>query len=149
MTEAETFEVRLSSDPRWLQVLRAVAGQVGSLAGLDPPAADALTLAVGEACANIIVHGYGGEGGRPIVATFALSPGRLEVRLRDFGRKVAPDSIRPVEGDPVRPGGLGVRLIHSCVDEAVYRSADGEGMELTLVKHLRQGPEGASGSPGS
>lgn len=146
MAEAESLEIRLTSDPRWLRVLRAAVGQVGHLAGLTPQAVDHLKLAVDEACANIIVHGYGGTPGQPIVATLYLYPDRLEVRLRDFGMKVPPDSIRPLEPTMSRPGGLGVHLIHSCMDEVVYESAEGEGMVLRLVKYLREGAEEPGGS---
>jgi serine/threonine-protein kinase RsbW len=146
MVEAASLEIRLTSDPRWLRVLRAAVGQVGHLAGLTPQAVDHLKLAVDEACANIIVHGYGGKPGQPIVATLYLYPNRLEVRLRDFGTKVPPDSIRPLEPNVSRPGGLGVYLIHSCMDEVVYESAEGEGMVLRLVKYLREGTEGSGGS---
>ena len=147
MGEIEGLEIRLTSDPRWLQVLRAAVGQVGHLAGLEPAVVDHLKLAVDEACANIIVHAYGGERGRPIVATLNLHPDRLEVRLRDFGKKVPPESIRPKEPDPSRPGGLGVHLIHACMDEVVYESADGPGMELRLVKHLPGGAGRPGGNP--
>lgn len=145
MEEVESLEIRLTSDPRWLQVLRAAVGQVGQLAGLTPQAADHLKLAVDEACANIIRHAYEGQRGRPIVATFSLHPDRLEVCLRDFGKKVPPDSIRPLTLDSSRVGGLGVRLMHECMDEVVYEPADGEGMVLRLVKYLR-GAEAASGN---
>jgi len=147
MAETESLEIRLTSDPRWLRVLRAAVGQVGHLAGLTPQAVDHLKLAVDEACANIIVHGYEGKRGQPVVATLYLYPDRLEVRLRDFGKKVPPDSIRPQEPDASRPGGLGVHLIHACMDEVVYESAEGEGMVLRLVKYLREGAEGPGGSP--
>jgi anti-sigma regulatory factor (Ser/Thr protein kinase) len=146
MAGAEGLEIRLTSDPGWLRVLRAAVRQVGELAGLDPEGADGLVVAVDEACANIIVHGYGGKGGQPILATFTLHPDRLEVRLRDFGRKMAPDAIRPLAPDASRPGGLGVALIHRCVDEVMYAPAEGAGMELTLVKHRPQVAEGPVGS---
>lgn len=146
MAEAESLEIRLTSDPRWLQVLRAAVGQVGHVAGLDAQAADHLRLAVDEACANIIRHAYEGQRGRPIVATFSLHPDRLEVRLRDFGKKVPPDTIRPLKLDSSRVGGLGVRLMHECMDEVVYEPADGEGMVLRLVKYLRGGAEGSGGN---
>ena len=147
MAEMESVEIRLTSDPRWLRVLRAAVGQVGHIAGLTPQAVDHLKLAVDEACANIIVHGYQGRRGQPILATLYLYPDRLEVRLRDFGRKVPPDSIRPLEPDPSRPGGLGLHLIYSCMDEVVYESADGEGMVLRLVKYLREDTEASGASP--
>jgi len=146
MAEAESLEIRLTSDPRWLRVLRAAVAQVGHVAGLDAQAVDHLKLAVDEACANIIRHAYEGQPGRPIVATFSLHPDRLEVRLRDFGKKVPPDSIRPLAPDPSRPGGLGVHLLHSCMDEVVFEAADGEGMVLRLVKYLPGGVEGPGGS---
>jgi anti-sigma regulatory factor (Ser/Thr protein kinase) len=145
--EVETLEIRFTSDPRWLRVLRAAVGQVGRVAGLAPREVNHLKLAVDEACANIIVHGYGAARGKPIIATLALHPDRLEVCLRDFGRKLAPESIRPKAPDPSRPGGLGVHLIHACMDEVTYESADGEGMVLRLVKYLRRGSEASSGSP--
>jgi serine/threonine-protein kinase RsbW len=145
MTTSDAFEIRLTSDPRWLQVLRAAVGQVGHLAGLDLSQVDHLKLAVDEACANIIVHGYGGEQGRPIHATLRLCPDRLEIRLRDFGKTVPPESIRPKTPDASRPGGLGVYLMHCCMDEVTYRAADGPGMELCMVKRLTRGGEGASG----
>jgi serine/threonine-protein kinase RsbW len=148
MEEVEGLEIRLTSDPRWLQVLRAAVGQVGHLAGLDPATVDHLKLAVDEACANIIVHGYAGERNRPIVAKLNLYPDRLEVRLRDFGKKVPPESIRPKELDPTRPGGLGLHLIQCCMDEVAYESADGPGMELKMVKHLRGETGRTSGNPG-
>jgi serine/threonine-protein kinase RsbW len=147
MAEAEGIEIRLTSDPRWLQVLRAAVGQVGHLAGLDPAAVDHLKLAVDEACANIIVHGYGGQRGQPIVATLRLYPDRVEIRLRDFGRAVPPDSIRPKTPDASRPGGLGVYLMHRCVDQVVYREADGPGMELVIVKRLIRSGEETDGRP--
>lgn len=146
MAEKESIEIRLTSDPRWLQVLRAAVGQVGHLAGLDPATVDHLKLAVDEACANIIIHGYGGERGQPIVATLHLFPDRLEVCLRDFGKKVAPESIRPKALDASHPGGLGVHLIYCCMDEVTYQAADGPGMELRMVKYLRADRGGSRGS---
>jgi serine/threonine-protein kinase RsbW len=141
-SKAEGIEIRLTSDPRWLQVLRAAVGQVGHVAGLNLAAVDHLKLAVDEACANIIRHGYGGRTGRAIEASLRLHPDRLEIRLRDFGRKVPPESIRPRAPDPLRPGGLGVHLMHCCMDKVIYREADGPGMELVMVKRLRGSMEG-------
>ncbi len=145
MAEPECFEIRLTSDPRWLSVLRAAVGQVGQLVGLAPDAVDHVKLAVDEACANIITHAYEGQRGRPIVATFALHPDRLEIVLRDFGKQVPPESIRPLLPDASRPGGLGVHLIHACMDQVEYQAANDEGMVLRLVKYLRNDRETSGG----
>jgi len=147
--EPQRFEIRMTSDPRLLRVLRAAVGEVGCLAGLGSQEVDHLRLAVDEACTNIIRHAYEGKPGLPIIATLSLHPDRLEVRLRDFGPKVLPESIRPKEPDPSRPGGLGLHLIHSCMDEVVFEAAEGEGMVLRLVKFLRPRAEDLGGSPGS
>jgi len=145
MTEPDEIEIRLKSDPRWLQVLRAAVGQVGQVAGLEPAAVDRLKLAGDEACANIIVHGYEGKPGQPIWARLRLFPDRLEIRLRDFGRSVPAESIRPKPLNASRPGGLGVHLMRCCMDEVTYREADGPGMELVMVKRLGLQPEERGG----
>ena len=46
-------------------------------------------------------------------------------------------SSRGRELDDVRPGGLGVHLIETAMDEVEYSQPDGGGMEIRLRKYLR------------
>jgi anti-sigma regulatory factor (Ser/Thr protein kinase) len=109
--------------------------------GFSREEADQIGLAVNEAMANVIKHGYGGECDQRIHVTFSLidsSSGAakgLKVVIRDFGRQVDPECIRSRNLDDVRPGGLGVHLIRSVMDEVGYRQHDEGGMELTMIKY--------------
>jgi anti-sigma regulatory factor (Ser/Thr protein kinase) len=68
---------------------------------------------------------------------------RLDVTLRDWGRKVDPASIQPRELSDIRPGGLGVHFIREIMDEAVYDPTPETGTELRMTKRLkpRQGAQ--------
>jgi anti-sigma regulatory factor (Ser/Thr protein kinase) len=67
----------------------------------------------------------------------------LECDVRDFGRQVDPSTIRSRSLDEVRPGGLGVHIIRSVMDEVEYSRAEGGGMRLRMLKYL---PRGAADS---
>lgn len=132
---SETFQIEFSSSPRLLQVVRAAVGQYGRLLRLGEEETHRLKTAVDEACANIIRHSYGGDPGR-IVITFRLSDERLEILLRDFGRKPDPARLEPKAPEPSRPGGLGLPLIRTVMDEVEYDLSQAEGTTLRLVKYL-------------
>lgn len=138
----ETIELVLNSNPRWLQVVRALADQVARAAGLPDRERDHLKLAVGEACANIIVHSYGGDPAGKMIVTFCLDDQKVEVVLRDFGKKVRPEDLQPRDLDEIRPGGLGVHLIRCVMDEVEYDTTPEQGTALRLVKYLA-GPSGS------
>lgn len=95
-----------------------------------------LQLAVEEAIANVIVHGYGGAPGDVAVAIRATREA-VEVRIEDRAPAFDPLSLptpdREASLDERPIGGLGVFLIRQVVDEAVYRYADGRNI-LVLVK---------------
>jgi anti-sigma regulatory factor (Ser/Thr protein kinase) len=108
--------------------------------GFAQDTVDKMVLAVDEALCNVIKHGYKGEGGRPIELTFdtELEAGRegLEIRVRDYGCQVDPSAIRGRDLGEVRPGGLGVHIIRSLMDEVEYARAEGGGMRLRMRKYL-------------
>jgi anti-sigma regulatory factor (Ser/Thr protein kinase) len=53
---------------------------------------------------------------------------------------VDPATIRSRDLDDIRPGGLGVHIIHEVMDEVRYERRDSRGMRLTMVKQ-RRSPE--------
>lgn len=96
-----------------------------------------ISLAVYEAAANIIEHGYQGQGGLIEVALEQHNHS-LIVYLRDQApvfnpTKVAePDLDLPLELRPI--GGLGIFLIRQSVNEVRYRRLPEGGNELVLIK---------------
>jgi len=140
---------------------------VASLArrlGFDEIAACQIALAVDEALANVIRHGYERREDQPIwmsiweldapqstgpkpahpgphpapPAVLVSRPGEgLFIIIEDQGRQTEPETIKGRDLEDVRPGGLGVHIIREVMDEVVYEKRTGGGMRLTLVKRLQ------------
>jgi anti-sigma regulatory factor (Ser/Thr protein kinase) len=134
----EIFRIEFSSSPRLLRVVRAAVGQVGGLAGLDEDETRRLVTAVDEACANAIRHSYGGDPGQRLILILTLRDDRLDIELRDFGKKPDPARVAPAAADTSRPGGLGLPLIRDVMDEVEFDLSAAQGTILRLAKRLRR-----------
>ncbi len=132
----DTVEIRLPSDPKLLKIVRATISHLCEVIGFSAEVQNGVTLAVDEACTNVIKHAYENRLDRPMIITCKLYSDRLEVVIRDYGKKADLNKIRPRELEDVRPGGLGVHLIRSVMDVVVYDSTPARGNRLTLTKHL-------------
>lgn len=104
-----------------------------------------IVLAVDEACSNVIRHAYlpqktlkecVNENNR-IVLKIESYPKKVKIKIRDYGIKCDPKKIRGRELSEVKPGGLGVHLIHGCMDEVRFDTSKKVGTELVLTKQLR------------
>lgn len=118
------------------EVRRFVESSARAL-GVNETAVSDLVLAVDEAFTNIIVHGYKNQPGSVEISIDADGTA-LIVRLRDKAPGFDPctypklDLRSSLEKDA--PGGFGLHLIHSAVDDIRYRIPHAGGNELTLVK---------------
>ncbi|MFQ5863801.1 MAG: ATP-binding protein [bacterium] len=131
-----TIELKLPSDPKLLKIIRCVIKHLCEVCGYSKVERNAITLAVDEAVANIIKHAYQGQEDQPIIIRFQRLKDRLEVKLRDFGRKADPKTIKSRDLEDIKPGGLGVHFIKSTMDVVVYDNSLEKGNQLTLVKYL-------------
>ena len=135
---AEVIEIRIPSEPKFLKIIRVAMGHICETMGFSPEDCNNITLAVDEACSNIIRHAYGGTSNQPIHVLCILHKNRLEVLLRDFGRKADESEFKSRELDDVRPGGLGVHLIKSVMDIVSYDNSFEQGNQLQLIKYVRK-----------
>lgn len=133
----DAVEFRIPSDPRLLKVVRAGITHLCQLAGFAEEDRNGITLAVDEACSNIIKHAYHGKTDKLIIIRCRLREDGIEVILRDFGKRADIKEIKSRELDDVRPGGLGVHLIKSVMDVVIYDNSLAQGTQLTLAKYLR------------
>ncbi len=137
-TRNQSVCIQISSDPAHLPRIREAIQQVAMNIGFSEEQIGKMTLAVDEAIANVIKHGYCGCNDQPIEVL--INPverdGHQGIKLviRDFGKQVSPESICGRDLDDVKPGGLGVHIIRSIMDEVIYSKADGGGMQLELMK---------------
>ena len=120
------IELRICAKPEYLGVVRMAVRQVAASAGMARDKAESVTLAVVEALTNVIRHGYGGPCDKPIIVKLSkvqsgeANKPALEILIRDFGRQVDVELMEGRDLDEIRPGGLGVHIIQSVMDEIEF-----------------------------
>jgi len=141
MTESAkgTLEIRTLSDPRLLSVIRATTGQMALIAGFESQQVEHLKLAVDEICTNIIRHTYKAEPDQKMVLVFTLLDNGIKVDIQDFGKKVDPHIFRMRSTPPSKPGGLGLFLIESMVDDIEFGLPTPDGNKCRLIKYTNKG----------
>lgn len=98
-----------------------------------------LVMAIDEAAANVIRHGYQGGHGQ-ISLSIRLQDDLLCIRLCDDAPTLDPDQLRARPLGELRPGGLGLHLIQSAVDRFDYQPGrDGTGNCLNMFRKLQKG----------
>ncbi len=140
--EAEAIKLIIPSNPKFLGLARGVAYALATATGFGAQEAKDLQLAINEACANVIQHSYEGRIDQEIVLTFHLHEDKLQILIKDFGRKVDPVTIKSRDLDDIKPGGLGVFLIETIMDEVQYDMSGKAGPELRMVKYRKKGAKG-------
>ncbi len=104
-------------------------------AGFDTDTIFSIELAIGEALTNVIKHAYDGQAGHEIHLSLAIDATKLNLTIRDFGRKFDPVAYRRPPLGVLREGGYGVYLIEQMMDEVNYDTSTEIGTQLQLVKY--------------
>lgn len=131
----------LCADLGDLATVREFVARIGTDLGLDAGAIYDLQLAVDEACANVIKHGYGGQAGRIDVTVEPVEEG-VQVVVRDWGGAFdphvvpAPDVKAPLEER--RLGGLGLFLMRKVMDDVSFTFDAERGNTLRMVKRSQR-----------
>ena len=154
----EYFELKIPSDPKMMRLVRRNVSLACEMVGFGQREVNAITLAVDEGCTNIIRHCYGKDTRGVIIIRLRLYRDKIVILLKDFGSRVDLDEIekcrkrrqRDLEhSGPVRPGGLGVLLIHSVMDKVQYKTNRKSGTVLRLTKYLSPPKEAKVAGSGS
>ena len=131
----KTFELEAESGR--LPSFRIELRELLQGAQCDEKAIGEVVLAVQEALTNIVRHAYGGKTGK-IEVTFRDRGDRIEIGLQDFGKKFDPLKFPEPELPPKKPGGLGIYLMKTLMDEVTYSPECKEGNLLQLVKYKKK-----------
>lgn len=103
-----------------LRLIRAAVGEaVRAVGGTEEFARD-VTIAVDEACQNVIRHAYKGDPHGEMVIEISREGAKLIILLKDFAPTIDPSTVRPRDLDDIRPGGLGTHLIREIMDEVAF-----------------------------
>lgn len=108
--------------------------------GFSPDAIDNMTLAVDEACTNIIKHAYKSHPDGEIIIRLLYSNKKLNITIIDYGVAFEPDTIPPPDLKKYyqqhRVGGLGMYLMKTLMDDVKYISIPGKYNQVLLSKNL-------------
>jgi serine/threonine-protein kinase RsbW len=133
------FEITRAAELPTLAVFRAFIKSICQQMNLDPGTIMDVTLAVDEACTNIIKHGYAGMNPGSIILALKFEPDKLWVDITDFGHPFEPtEPPKPdVEAimDDQESGGFGLHIIYQTMDDIHYYPDD-LGNRLVFVKQL-------------
>jgi serine/threonine-protein kinase RsbW len=137
------LKLELHSDPRLLCAVRGALEPLAEHLGLSAEQIRAVTRAVDEAVTNSMRHSYRGRVDQPIEIVFSrvprpisTGPGEgLEILVCDRGPAVDPAKLRGRPLDEIKPGGLGLHLIHQSMDSVEYCRKRGEN-QFRLVKYF-------------
>lgn len=134
---AEEARLIVEAKPESLAEIARFLGQTAARWGLSEQALFDCQLALDEACANIIEHGYSGREG-PIELVLRLEASDLTCTLYDRGRSFDPQSIHRYDpggsAEEKLAGAMGMYLIERLMDEVRYEFDTPLGNRLTFVK---------------
>lgn len=136
-------ELNLLSHPGLLRKARIALEEYGREMGLNGTQTDRIGLALNEALANVMCHGYGGATDKPIQVVFDRrgqgADMELVVTIRDwappFDPSTLPNDPPPPDPDNIKPGGLGLLCMRKLMDQ-VHFAAQADGMLLTMTKKV-------------
>ena len=130
-----TLSLQLPRDRLSVPVTRHLIRAAMREVGVIPDDADAVELAVTEACANVIDHS--GPGDAYDVAVGIAATG-CHIRVVDVGRGFDHDALSgPTMADTDAEHGRGMALMHALVDQVRFESRPERGTVVHLVKLLR------------
>ena len=138
-----TIVLQTPGEMHYLHRIRDFITGIAEESGIDEQDLDNIELAVDEACANIIEHGYEpNEPDKDLTIRMEIDSDKLVLTISDQGKHFDPRSKKQIELkeliDMKRDGGLGISLIKQTMDDIDYRTTTEGRNELILTKFLRK-----------
>jgi serine/threonine-protein kinase RsbW len=140
-----TDRLEVVAHTRNLAIVREFLHSAIRRSALQTSDVNKVVLAVDEAVANTIQHGYEGREDGMVEVIIDADEVRFTVKIRDSG--VSYDAAKGSEGREsidlqghIASGnkrGLGLFIMRKVMDEVRYTSRDGDVNELTLVKFIK------------
>ncbi len=101
-----------------------------------------IELALTEALANVIEHGYEGDESQKIEVGVEVEGERLRISVRDWGRQADPGAFEQRDLDDPGEGGYGVFLMEQLMDDVTREPQPDGGTLLILTKQRKDVPDG-------
>ena len=138
-----TIVIQTPGEMHFLHRIREFVTGIAEESGINEQDLDNIELAVDEACANVIEHGYDPEEPeKTLTIRMEIDASKLVLSIIDQGKHFDPRSTRPPDINELinmkRNGGLGISLITRTMDEIDYRRTPDGDNELVLIKYLQK-----------
>jgi anti-sigma regulatory factor (Ser/Thr protein kinase) len=127
----------MPSDPRYLPVVRGAMAPLAAAIGWDETDCRAITLALDEALANVIRHGYSDRTDGLIELECRETAEGIEITVLDHGDAPDRSKICAREIGCDQAGGLGTHIIKDVMDNVSYE-ASSDGNRFVARKLLRR-----------
>jgi len=135
------IHLTLFSDIKYLEVVQSVSDSFSRLAGLEGEDAYWVGLSIREAVTNAILHGNKDDSSVPVKLSFKQVRDKLIVTVKDQGEGVdesrIPDPLNP--DNLLKPGGRGIFLVKSFMDNVFFNTPEEGGNELVMEKFFKEG----------
>ncbi|MAJ46289.1 MAG: hypothetical protein CBC35_03120 [Planctomycetes bacterium TMED75] len=146
--KAPDLTLQLQSKPKLLSSVRSMILSLTQRVGFDEIECGHIALAIDEALANVIRHGYEQRDDEPIhIGVWILNEDRpgIRIMIEDEADQIDPDSIKGRDLEDVKPGGLGVHIMKEIMDFCRFeRRKQEKGMRVIMEKYIN--PEHVSGT---
>ena len=103
-----------------LKPVRDAVRELAHRQGCTKENLDCMVMAINEACMNVIQHAYADDDTGEIILEFWKDNDDLVIRIYDFAEKIDKCKIKSRDLDDIKPGGLGVHLMHKVMDKVEY-----------------------------
>jgi serine/threonine-protein kinase RsbW len=137
-----TIVVQTPGEMSYLYRIREFITGIAAESGIDEQDILNIELAVDEACANVIEHGYDPDSpNKSLTIQMEIDDQKLVLKIIDQGKSFDPRLKPPPDIQKLitmkRDGGLGISLIKQTMDEIDYRRTPDGRNELILTKYLQ------------
>jgi serine/threonine-protein kinase RsbW len=137
----QTFKLSVPSDTANLSMVRDFIERSVRRSPIEPTDLSKLTLAVDEACANVIEHAHENDATKELTIRVSFDDSRVEVDVVDSGRSYDPTQHAPISLDDLKKhrkdGGMGIRIMQMATDELTYSLDENGHNRLRLVKYIK------------
>lgn len=138
--EKRIAKVTVRADLKYLRPVLEFVKFCAEGEGVSPDTAVLLEVAVEEACVNVIKHAYDPAEGGDFDVEVSRGPHRIVISIEDRGVPADLEALGRNENS-----GLGVTLMRSIADEAVFQNLGEHGKRVKIIKNLpRPAADGAA-----
>lgn len=139
--QEEVIKLKIPSKPQYIRKTRKVIEEICGRSGFTKRQIKELKLALSEALANVIEHAYKNNPDQTIFIYFVIGSDKMEVVIRDFGKKPDPDKFKTRDLSLLKERGLGLFFMEKFVDHLMFDFSGTRHNELKFIKYKEAGAE--------